>query len=700
MIAWTWPSISSGGGSALPPRTIGYSNESDPRKLAANQRSLVQEQGDRLSTANQQQAQQGEQNYQGIYDFLNPTMSQMALGQGGYSPEEQAQIMDSERLNSLPTSADQLQSNFLTQGEQQGMMGDTGSYTKYFNPDQMNQNLEVAQGKQGQAVDDLQQNLRTSIDADKLRQSNAYQQDSENQLSKNQGDFNTTLGAVGNNVRGVIDPNAMRQSDTANTLEQQSSKANAAEQLSPEQQQQIITAAGVTSGLKDQAAADEMERRANAAGASPMGVGAYRARMARQAAQDAGTSMTEARARVAENAATLAQQAEAQRMGGATTAEGQRLGAQQNLTGLQANTEMGMGQEALQGEQALGQQALAQRNTEEQNRQGAEQFLTGANLQAATTGGQAGIQNAQLATGQGQQQGQYAATTGTGIAQAQDVANAQRAGQVAQNRQGVNVNNQNTAFNQGMGVSNAQSQRAAQVANTRLGKQDTGVNYYTGQENQQNANAQNAYGRQQQTYQTQTSGTNDATKAGLQASQTPSTFDKIMGGITGAAGAAASFLDDGGIITKPTTAVVGESGQPEWVGPARKAAGIASAFGQGMTPNQPRWAQSLQQLGQSGGKIKDAISMYRARKAAGDFKNDTPLNQGIDQAINSTPPQSAGPAPQIPDIGGSDASVPDYANEGKVVTRPTLMVLGEHENEAVVPLSYRPRAKTRPSMVA
>jgi hypothetical protein len=679
--AQTGPSITTGGGATLGTRSpiAGFNNTNDPRLLASNQRAIVQNQGDLLSQSAQQQAQQGEGNYQSTYDFLNPTMSQQALGQGGYTPEEQQQIMDSERLNSISATPEQLQGNFLTPEEQQGIKGNTGSYTDYFNPDQMNQNLTVAQGQQKQAVNDLQSGLKGAIDPAALKQSGAFQQDSENQLNANQGQFGTVLNSVGSNVRGAIDPAVLKQS----------ADAAAKEQLTPEQQQQIITAAGVTAGTKDQAAADAMERQARAAGASPMGVGAYRARMARQQAQDAGTSMTEARARVAESSANLAREAEQQ-----------RLSAQQGLTGLQAGTEMQMGQEALQGTEALGAQALGQRNTVEQQRLNAEQSLAGNQLTSAAIGGQAGLQNAETSTGQQQQQGQYAATTGTGIRQSQDVANTTRAGQIAGNRQQTNQGNQGTTYNQGMGVSGAQSGRATTVANQRTGQQTQGINYYTGQENQQNQNAQNAYGRQQQTYGTQAGATNQAAGLGLAASQTPTKTDKILGGVTGALGAAASFLDEGGIVTEPTPAVVGENG-PEWIGPAKKASSVLSGAlsgfsNQGGKPNP--WGQLAQSVGNLGGA-------YRAyRKQQGDIATSTAdpskKNPGFYGPSN---PQGSGPlgppqAPQ-PDYADAGGGAPDFMDEGRIVTKPTLAILGERAPEAVVPLGYRARSKARPSTV-
>jgi hypothetical protein len=110
-----------------------------------------------------------------------------------------------------------------------------------------------------------------------------------------------------------------------------------------------------------------------------------------------------------------------------------------------------------------------------------------------------------------------------------------------------------------------------------MGQQQYGMSTLQQQGQTQNQNAQNARQRQQQTYGTQTSGTNQATAIGAAADNAnksrPGIFDKIVGGVTGAVGALgggegmkAIGLADGGVVTKPTYALIGEDG-PEAVVP-------------------------------------------------------------------------------------------------------------------------------------
>jgi hypothetical protein len=551
---------------------VGYQSTQNVRDLTQQQRDLIQWHGDQLGQEFQNQGDEGRQFALNYGNFLDPITQNMAAGNGGYSPEEAAAIQGNggpNGLNNLPTSQDQLRSNFLTGDETDAMRGDTGSYSDYFDPNGMHDQMAASQGVQDSAVGGLKAGLGNSINPNSLRQDQGYRDYSHDTLNSTNAGVQGALGSERTgtrgvisgeqgNVRGAIDPAALSQSADAAKIEV----------MTPEEEQRMVTAAGASMGARNQAAVGSLERQARAAGSSPLGVAAYRARMNTQTAAEAGDAMTQAR--------VSAQQARASEQLGS---ENQRIGAQQQLAGLRTGTEMQMGQQQLQNEQSLGQQGtaaseylgqmgLGQANTEEANRQAAEQYLTGAQMQAATTGGEAELQNAQQKTAQGQQQNQFNVQAGTNIREAQDVANAGRASTIAGNRQQTNEGNQSTAFGQGFQVNNAGSQRATQVGNARLGQQNTGLAAQQGQEQMQNSNSQAGYGRQLGAYGTTTGGTNQAAGLQLNANGTPTTTDKVLGGVLGGIGAAASFLEDGGVATPddPKLAVIGEHG-PEAVVP-------------------------------------------------------------------------------------------------------------------------------------
>jgi hypothetical protein len=126
-----------------------------------------------------------------------------------------------------------------------------------------------------------------------------------------------------------------------------------------------------------------------------------------------------------------------------------------------------------------------------------------------------------------------AATGGNPLAEA---AYGQRAALQSGNQAGDAETNARVA------ASNAAAQREENIGQTRLGQQDQALGYYQGQNTQANQDQQNEQNLQQNAYGTETQGTNQAAQTQLSASQTPSTFDKVMGGIGGFLGG----LEDGG----------------------------------------------------------------------------------------------------------------------------------------------------------
>lgn len=549
-----WPSwktaVAGAMGVPLPPASIkpndpasgqplGYRASNNPKDIAENQRGLITQTGDRLLDEQRaREAQYGNQSGQ-TKDWLNSYLQPMVEGtSGGYNPEEASGIQNSGDLSQYELSQQDAEGNFLSPEEQAQMRGDP-NYSQNFDPDQMSQDQTVSAAGQRGAVGNLKSGLRGSINPDALRQSGKFQQDSENQLGANQGQFGTTLGAMGSNVRGAIDPNAVNPS----------SEFLSDYNLSPEEQQDIVTGAGISAGAGYRASEGSTDRAARAAGASPMGVAAYRARSERDAASAGGDAMTQARIAASAEAAKREMQGEQL-----------RENAGQFLTNTKTGTELAMGKEALAGTQALGQQALGQRNTAEGQRLASEQYLTGANLNAETTGGEAELANEANLNTQGRQVGQFNATTGAEIAQVEDTARTGRAAGIAQNRQTTGVNNQNTRYGQGLTRTNMGSGQAKTVADARVAQQNAAIGNYTGQQQQASANQQAEAGRQVSTYGTQAGATNQAGSLALGATQVPTTFDKSMGALQGVM----KSMADGGVATEPTTALLGEEG-PEMV---------------------------------------------------------------------------------------------------------------------------------------
>jgi hypothetical protein len=265
------------------------------------------------------------------------------------------------------------------------------------------------------------------------------------------------------------------------------SEEMAQRELTPEQQQRMVTAAGISAGAGAQAAKDAVARAVAASGGNPTALAAYRSRMDRQGAGEAADAMTQAR------------------MAAETAARNARIAA---LDEQRRQAQAGYGTAAARG------------LTAEQLREQGGQNVFNEGLTTNETAAQRALTGEQLR---------------------------ENAGQVG--------------FGQRAQVEQAGSGRAADVANQRLQQQQNALGYYQGQNAQANQNAQNAAQRAQQTYATQSGGTNEAANIGLAASQTPTKADKVLGAISGALQAVAEGDPGSG---GSRLRIVGESG-PEMV---------------------------------------------------------------------------------------------------------------------------------------
>lgn len=106
----------------------------------------------------------------------------------------------------------------------------------------------------------------------------------------------------------------------------------------------------------------------------------------------------------------------------------------------------------------------------------------------------------------------------------------------------------------------AGSAGAQAVGNAQIAEQNQGLGYYGSLQGQQSQASQNEQGLQQGAYGTEAGTGTTATGQVLSASQTPSTSDKVIGALSGAAQGAASFLADGTSGYLGQDAILGESG--------------------------------------------------------------------------------------------------------------------------------------------
>jgi hypothetical protein len=639
-----------------------YRSTANPVEAAQNQRDMTTWRGDKLNQQSEDDywnAAGREKDYAGRID---PVAQNWMDGGGGYNDDERARIYQDGREGE----------NYLTPEEQAASQGDAASWERFYNPEGSEGAQRESAALQRGSAERLDQRVSQAVNPDQLRQSEGYRSRSQQALKDNRkGTWDTiisnadnvrgvlgesgenvrgSLDSTGDNVRGAIDPSAVTTSQ--GFLDDYN--------LDPREKQDIIESAGISAGTGYRAATGELQRKALAAGANPMGVAAYRARNERAAAGEAGDAMTKARVAASQEEARRQLTGEELRTQGGRYLTDTRVGSELDLGRQRTGAELDLGRQRSAAEQSMGSQAIdtqrrlgenetAQINAEEDNRQGAERYLTDASTRAAQIGQGAVLDTEGNINNQQRQVGQFNTTTGTDIARGQDTASSDRAYRAGTNRQGVSLTNQERA-----------SQRGQTVGNARINQQNAGMEVLQQQGQQQNTNAQNARQRQQQTYGTQTSGTNTATAIGAQADNAaksrPGVFDKVMGAVSAAAPIAASFLADGGIVglNGPELIVAGEAG-PEKVEPltyranakVRPSLGgvldVAGKFAGGMAGKADPYQQAGQGIAELVGAIKSRRDLQR-----GSRESNAAVTAGIDKALSTSPYRAGRPTPVAP----------------------------------------------------
>lgn len=245
---------------------------------------------------------------------------------------------------------------------------------------------------------------------------------------------------------------------------------------------------------------------------------------------------------------------------------------------------------------------------------------------------------------------------------------------------------------------------ATNVGQARLAQQGQGLQYFGGLQGQQTQTGLEEQGLGQGAYGTETSGTNAAADTGLKASQTPSTFDKIIGGVAGAASALADGKPGGvsDYLSDGIDAVVAEDG-PEMIiekgsvhpqrmmddgGPALPGPYASQDSMQGMSLPPQGF------MSQAGNALKGYLA--NSQRAA--------VAPGAGQARPWSPVDTYSEAGKAVGSGIKNLAAAGFLADGmygggdinsKVVTSPTHVKLGA--NDQVVPLTFRPKAKIRPS---
>lgn len=318
--------------------------------------------------------------------------------------------------------------------------------------------------------------------------------------------------------------------------------------------------------------------------------------------------------------------------------------------------------------------------------------------------------------------------------------------------EGVNAGNAETAAR--VAAQQAGSAGAQAVGNATLAQQNQGLSYLGNLQAQQGSEGQGEQGLQQGAYGTETGGTGQAVGQQIGASQLPTTTDKIIGGLSGAV----SQLADGDPGDGGQDAVVGEngieavienapkavqraasdpirnhttfmddgtaaSGDPDAIMPFDANQAIAAAPSaqtsqpnflarylnqqkqQQNAPAQPQqWntATPYQQGGGIVGSIAKALlledgEMLAGGKMGSGFHWSAPRPHMPHVPAGGYQPLNYRAKSMLADGQAGDGEVPNGTPVGdaRVFNKPTMVHLDA--GDSVVPLTYRAKAKVRPS---
>jgi hypothetical protein len=390
----------------------------DPNRTFRNSQNVSYNLGSGINADLYKQGQDQQRMYAGYGNAMNSAYGDLQQNPG-YTPEEAGNITRDGQYNSLATTPDEFNSLNPTGDESAGMKGDPSSYFNFYNPqafDDTTQNsaqmqnaqLERAQGGIDSANRGLESRYGQAIDPNRLRASGAYGNEQSAELNATTG----SLGAAQSNATGRMDSALANPGlDTTAEYERQAGMSDA-------EVDQARQAAERNIGTQYGAAMDAVKRNAAASGnASPLAVGAatdrlmsHQAVASADAATDAGLAARQAQ----RNAASGVQQT---KLGAAQYKTGAGMQAGQYLGGLQS-----------QNAQYLGNAALNATQQKENTRLGAEQNLAGMNMSAANSLGQNQLQGAEYMgnsglnavqnwTGQQLDAQKYKQGLGTGIQQ-------------------------------------------------------------------------------------------------------------------------------------------------------------------------------------------------------------------------------------------------------------------------------------------
>lgn len=468
-------------------------------------------------------------------------------GRGGYTPEEIARIVREPQTEALAHT--RWEDWYMTPEEREVIAGSPEAAKAAFRPEMMNIRHREGGQRMTEALQRGESRLYEAISPE-LAMRPEFAGMRTRTAEEAARELRTGASDIGGRLISLTDQPGMGLSE----------RFRERFPMTDAERQDILTGAARAAGARYAGLADAIARQAAAEGMGSMGMAARRRRLEDEAASQAAAAMTDARIGAAREAAAREQAMEQMRLG----AEQQRAGL--SMAALRSAGEMR--ERAALGAAGL----LGEAYTDvERMRLGTEQDIANRRAQAAERLLSSELDTQRYLTGTGMEAERWAQETGIGLESQIDRARSERAAQLAQARMQTERDVARERFQRGMATEGALSDRWRDVAGQRLTGRYRAQDWATQQQEMSQRGYESAADRRIQGQ--QVAGGLAAKAAGDTLdyrARRPSKFGQIAGTALGAAriamGAPPEPRGEGGVVFRPTVALIGERG-PEAVVP-------------------------------------------------------------------------------------------------------------------------------------
>lgn len=524
----------------------------------------------------------------------------------GLTPEERAGILQAQRRGYLLNEGDAA-NNYLTPDEQAQIVGNSGSWMPGY-ADRYNEIAsamdtgrdgirsirergagamrgvnEASRGELGGILGRLDDRLQEAAGRGDLRLTDGFESSLRGAAEGGTAAGRGVIGGTRGNLDGVTDNMAMRE--------------GAYDRIANVDEAAIEGAAGRAAGAQNSRVLKAITQKAMATGqGNPLTLAEALKDLAVDGSLEAGKARADAR--------VMAGREGRQAM---AAAEGMRLDSAGNRARVLSGNELALMQAGLENENAGAGRLLSALSAGENMRLDSARDRSDRAMRAGATSGQAALNTAE---GQAARQLQTENTiagrdldseTGlnsqrlgwmdsanryfTDAGRESEDTNARRQALVAGNRQATTQGNQATRYGQGMGIANADQNSWQQVAGARRGDEAEGRGYYANTGQFYSGQAQRGRGQALDAFGTGAGVANQAQGQANQAAAAPKWWERaintgvgVAGALQGSGGGGKSggggILKwfgagaQGGVISEPSTAILGEDG-PEMIVPLR-----------------------------------------------------------------------------------------------------------------------------------